>query len=96
MNLAWTDRLSVRNELIDSEHKVLLGMINEVERAIRARNSVALPKALQQLEVCVSVHFSNEEAIAKAINFPFKHNKIAFRQWHVVRKRGRALLVFSG
>ena len=76
MDLVWTERLSVGNAMIDSEHKVLLGMINEAECAIRARDSVALPQAFKRLEDCVRAHFANEETIARAINFPFTHNKL--------------------
>jgi len=76
MELAWTERFSIGNSLIDSEHKILLDMINDVERAIRTRNSAVLPLALERLENCVKIHFANEEAIAQAVNFPFEHNKL--------------------
>lgn len=76
MDLLWTERLSVGNEMIDSEHKVLLEMINEAERAIRARDSVALPEIFKRLEACVRIHFANEEAIARAVNFPFVQNSL--------------------
>lgn len=76
MELAWTERLSVGNAVIDSEHKILLDMINDVEQAIRRRDSVALPQVFKQLENCVRIHFANEETIARAIDFPFSHNKL--------------------
>lgn len=76
MELAWSERLSVGNALIDSEHSILLDMINTVERAIRAGDSVALQPAFKRLEDFVNVHFVNEEAIAQAIHFPFTHNKL--------------------
>jgi hemerythrin-like metal-binding protein len=74
MGLAWSERLSVGNAMIDSEHKKLLGMINDVEHAIRARDGAALLQAFKLLEDCVCVHFVNEEKIARAVNFPFVQN----------------------
>lgn len=76
MELAWTERLSVGNAMIDSEHKILLDMINGVEQAIRRRDSVALPQAFKRLGDCVRIHFANEEALAREIGFPFAHNKL--------------------
>lgn len=76
MDLAWTEQLSVGNEMIDSEHKNLLKKINEVERAIRARDSVTLSQSFKLLEDCVRAHFANEEMLAHAIDYPFAHNKM--------------------
>lgn len=75
MELEWSTQLSVGNEMIDSEHRNLLNMINDVERAIRAKDGVALLQAFKRLEDGVCVHFVNEEKIARAVNFPFTQNK---------------------
>ena len=74
MGLAWSERLSVGNAMIDSEHKNLLNMINEVEHAIRARDGDALIQAFKLLEDGVRVHFVHEENLAHAINFSFTQN----------------------
>lgn len=75
MELEWSKQLSVGNDLIDSEHRDLLKVLNEVESAIRARDSSNLPRMLRALKDCVSVHFADEERIAQAIGFDFTHNK---------------------
>lgn len=76
MELAWSRDLSVGNAVIDSEHRDLLRMIDEVERAIRVRDGAALLRAFDLLEDAVGVHFSDEEKIAQAIGFDFTQNKL--------------------
>lgn len=72
----WKDDLSVGNAAIDADHKKLIVMVNGVEAMIRARDSFALPQALEQLEHHLFAHFVNEEKIAQAVNFPFDQNKL--------------------
>jgi hemerythrin len=74
MALEWTERLSVGNALIDSEHENLIDMINSVEHALRAGNQPALLSAFKQLADGVRLHFMSEEKIAQAIRFPFDHH----------------------
>lgn len=71
----WKDDLSVGNAAIDDDHRKLIAMVNEVEAMIRARDSSALPQALEQLEQHLQIHFVREEAIARAIHLPFGSNK---------------------
>lgn len=73
---AWVNELSVGNAVIDIDHKMLIVMVNGVEAMIRARDSFALPQALEQLENNLNAHFAREEKIAQAINFPFGKNKM--------------------
>lgn len=75
----WTDELSVGNAIIDDEHKKLIAMVKGVEAMIDARDSLALPQALDQLERVLCAHFTNEEDIAQAINFPFDSNRQAHK-----------------
>ena len=75
MKLAWTKQLSVGNAVIDSDHKNLIGMVNNVRNAIRSRNSIYLPQAFWQLEHWLCVHYANEERIAQAVNFDFSGHK---------------------
>ena len=72
----WVNELSVGNAVIDIDHKMLIVMVNGVEAMIRARDSFALPQALEQLEHNLNAHFAREEKIAQAINFPFGKNKM--------------------
>lgn len=77
MNLIWTKKLSVGNEIIDSEHRDLIGMVNGVAHAIRAMDCHALAQAFELLEGWLCIHFANEEKIARAVNFDFSSHKPA-------------------
>ncbi len=76
MTLAWSEELSVGNAMIDSEHKNLIVLVNNLEHAIRAGDRSALPQAFEQLEHHLCTHFINEEKIAQAIKFHFTSNQL--------------------
>lgn len=75
MALEWTEQLSVGNELIDSEHRNLIDMINGVEQVLRAGSQAALMSAFKVLADCARAHFENEEKIARAADLPFDRHK---------------------
>jgi hemerythrin len=75
MGLTWSKKMSVGNEAIDSEHKKILDLVNEVESVIRAKDSALFSHALNLLEETTRSHFENEEKLAQAIHFSFdEHN----------------------
>lgn len=76
MKLAWADYLSVGNDLIDGDHKKLIIAVNNVAQAIETRDRAALSKAYKLLNALMSLHFINEEKIAKAVNIPFEANNL--------------------
>ena len=61
MTLKWTKQLSVGNAVIDSDHKNLIGVVNDTRSAIRARDSFMLSEAFVRLEDWLWIHFENEE-----------------------------------
>lgn len=75
MSLAWTEQWSVGNSMIDSDHKNLVDLVNNVEHALRMGNRLALSLAFKQLWNDVEVHCMNEERIAQAVNFPLDNHK---------------------
>lgn len=75
MGLKWAENLSVGNAVIDAEHKNLIGMTENVGRAIGARDTLALLEAFRLLESWLCIHFINEEKIARAVAFPFGQRK---------------------
>jgi hemerythrin-like metal-binding protein len=77
MKLAWTEQLSVGNAVIDSDHRNLINMVNDVTHAIGARNCHALAQAFEQLENWLHVHFANEEHITRSIKFDFSKHRPA-------------------
>lgn len=76
MEQAWIGPMSVGNKTIDSEHKALLKMVNNIEKAIIRRDSAALLHAFKLFEEAVEDHFRNEANLARAINFPFENHLI--------------------
>jgi hemerythrin len=71
MELTWSKQMSVGNESIDSEHKRILDLVNEVDHVIKTKDSALFSQALNLLEATTRKHFENEEKIAQAIHFPF-------------------------
>jgi hemerythrin-like metal-binding protein len=76
MELAWTKQMSVGNEILDSEHKNILYLVVEVERAIRARDGEHLFLVFKQFKDAIRIHFGNEAQIAKSINYHFDHHNL--------------------
>jgi len=74
MKLAWSKKMSVGNETIDTEHKKILYLVNEVESVIKTKDSALFMQALDMLEKSTRSHFEHEEKIALAIDFPFEEH----------------------
>lgn len=80
MGLTWAEHLSVGNDLIDSDHKNLIVVVNSVEHAISTRDRVALSETFELLDNYMLIHFKNEEKVAAAIGFDFAQNKFTHVQ----------------
>jgi len=100
MALAWSQEFSVGNAMIDSDHKSLIVMVNNLEHAIGARDRSALPHAFEQLEQNLCAHFANEEKLAHAIKFPFNHNELEHKYFlnmlYLIRDAVAAMSAQSG
>lgn len=70
MALEWREQLSVGNDLIDADHKYLIGIINLAEQGLKSHNRGMLTGAFDNLERYSIMHFSREEAIATAAGYP--------------------------
>jgi len=67
----WSDELSVGIEEIDEQHKVLVGLINEMHDAIHDRHgSEAVQGVLTQLADYTRIHFAVEESLMRILNYP--------------------------
>jgi hemerythrin len=67
----WTDDLSVGVESLDTDHKVLMSLINQLDEALarnEARASVA--SVLDALADYTRYHFEREEALMAACGYP--------------------------
>lgn len=69
MSLVWREQLSVGNDVIDSDHKYLIEIINRVERSLDSKDRNELSAALDGLSQYSQKHFAQEEKIARAVGY---------------------------
>jgi hemerythrin len=70
--IEWRDEMSVGHPAIDDDHKRLIAIINDFERAARERASVeTVHETLLRLQDYSNEHFSREEAIQRECAYPF-------------------------
>lgn len=50
MELAWAKQMNAGNKTLNSEHKKLMVMVNDMERSIRARDGACLSQAFKLFE----------------------------------------------
>jgi len=74
--LEWTTLLSVGNKSIDDEHKKLIGLVNDVERANRTKQVGNLFHVLERLETLAITHFDTEERFADLVGHPFEEHHL--------------------
>lgn len=69
--MEFTSELITGNELIDSQHKELIGKINDLLQACEnGDGKVKAMKTLNYLEDYTNFHFSQEEALQEEIGYP--------------------------
>ncbi len=67
----WSKELSVGIEEIDSQHKVLVDLLNELHRAIIERHgSETAHRILLQLLEYTRIHFAVEESLMRILGYP--------------------------
>ncbi|WP_051304618.1 bacteriohemerythrin [Chitinilyticum litopenaei] len=69
--IEWSDELSVGIQEIDEQHKVLVGLLNELHDAIRHRHGSAASAAiLNRLADYTRTHFTVEESLMRILGYP--------------------------
>lgn len=76
MELTWSKQMSVGNETLDSEHKMILDLVKNIIRIIKKKDIALFSLALKELEDATRKHFEHEELIAKAIHYPFDEQNL--------------------
>lgn len=69
MKLLWREELSVGNNVIDTDHKYLIEIINMVQQSLEAKDKSELKRLLDDLSSYALVHFDREEKIANAAGY---------------------------
>lgn len=71
MLVEWSDELSVGIQEIDEQHKVLVGLLNELHDAIQERHGrEASAEILGRLADYTRIHFAVEESLFRIFNYP--------------------------
>jgi hemerythrin len=69
--IQWTQDMSVGIESIDADHQILVGMVNRLDRAIKAaRGEDSVSGILDALLDYTTYHFGREEALMQACGYP--------------------------
>lgn len=69
--MEWSDKLSVGVDAIDTDHKHLVGLVNELHDAVRANHGKeVLGKVLDGLISYTKTHFGREEAEMAKYKYP--------------------------
>ncbi|MFO1154318.1 MAG: bacteriohemerythrin [Rhodospirillales bacterium] len=69
--IEWTPALAVGVESLDTDHKVLVSLINQLDDAIAAGNPRStVQRVLDALYDYTVYHFSREEALMRACGYP--------------------------
>lgn len=69
--VAWSDAFSVGSNLIDSQHKGLVVMTNELFKGCeRHDGTVSFMKAIQSAVSYAKTHFATEERFMQKTNYP--------------------------
>lgn len=67
----WKDEYSVGVAMIDEQHKVLVGLINEMHEAMaKGKGKESLGEVLARLVTYTKKHFAEEEALLKQHDYP--------------------------
>jgi hemerythrin len=69
MSLVWREQLSVGNNVIDTDHRYLIDIINRVEQSLGAGDRRDLSVALDSLSKYTQEHFAREEKIAHVAGY---------------------------
>ena len=69
--VTWSDDMSVGIEVIDEDHKKLLGLINDLERAVYYHMGESYERqALKELVDYTKYHFEREEGMLQSNGYP--------------------------
>lgn len=78
----WSQKYSVNIREIDNQHKKLIGMVAQLDNAMRqGKGKEALGKILYDLIQYTRTHFADEERMMKAGGYPDYENHQAKHEW---------------
>lgn len=93
MPIKWSDDLLTGNELIDSQHKTLIEMINDFYSAAgKGKSGEKTLQLLDFLKDYILKHFAAEETLTRNSNYPEKDDHIEShnyyrKNFHILTKK---------
>lgn len=70
MQLKWSEKYSVGNEMIDIQHKMLFSIINELSYHITSGDGLnRIEEVLEKMSIYASMHFRTEEDLLFKANY---------------------------
>jgi hemerythrin len=102
--IQWTDELSVGIQEIDEQHKVLVGLVNDMHRAIHEHHGTETAREiLDRLGDYTRIHFAVEESLMRIFDYPGydEHKKqheeliAQFKVYHQKVQSGTAKISFE-
>ena len=66
----WNEKLSVKNQVLDSQHQRMIGMLNELaEAAAQGQGQELVDKITAEMEAYAKLHFYDEERLLSRHNY---------------------------
>jgi hemerythrin len=80
--IEWSDKYSVGNDMVDTQHQKLMDIINRYHDALEAKRPRAeLVKIFDEVADYAIYHFRDEEALMERIQFPkMARHKVIHKQ----------------
>jgi hemerythrin len=80
--IEWSDKYSVGNDMVDTQHQKLMDIINRYHDALEAkRPRTELVKIFDEVADYAIYHFRDEEALMERIQFPkMARHKVIHKQ----------------
>jgi hemerythrin len=70
--IKWSEKFSVNNVLLDSQHKNLISLINDLHTSMKeGKGKQVLQQVLDNLVLYTIEHFFTEEQILRKASYPF-------------------------
>lgn len=95
--IPWSDSMSVGNDLIDYDHRILLALVNQVSSPGTREDPIAIEFVLDELLGYTASHFSREEMLMERIGYPdlAEHKAVHQSMLQEVRHLQRRLVSFT-
>lgn len=87
-HIQWNTRFDTGIEIIDLQHRKIIGMINDLHDSSLNQDRVLIDDVLQHMREYVSEHFSFEEELMRAADYPYLNAHSQLHQRFMERLEG--------